>query len=512
MLKYFKTAAFFGGGEKRIKKDISTRSIQKDGRENNMRKRIITGLLAAVLALAALTGCGSTKVKEEENITISVWTYYNGAQLKAFNELIEQFNKTVGAEKGIYVQGSSFGSVGDLETNVMDAAKGKVGAEEIPDIYGAYADTAYAMDQMGLVADLRPYFTDEELERYIPSYIEEGGFSESGSIKIFPVAKSTELFLLNKTDWDVFAEATGARLEDLRTIESLTRTAQKYYEWTDSLTPEANDGRAFFGRDAMANYLIIGSMQLGDEIFHVEDGVMTLRFEESAARRLWDNYYVPFIKGYFAASGRFRSDDAKTGNILCFVGSSSGATFFPKSISVSDTESYEIEMKVLPCPEFEGSEGYAVQQGAGLVVTEKDDKRVAAAVEFLKWFTQDEQNVSFSTNSGYMPVTKAGNTLDAVLKNFPEGSDDVMREILTVGIETVNSDTLYTPKAFRGGSDARKVLEYSMSDLAAQDRATVVERLAEGQSLEQATADFTSDEYFKAWYEKTLKALKAFEG
>ncbi len=51
-----------------------------------------------------------------------------------------------------------------------------------------------------------------------------------------------------------------------------------------------------------------------------------------------------------------------------------------------------------------------------------------------------------------------------------------------------------------------------MSDLAAQDRATVVERLNEGQSLEQATADFTSDEYFDAWYGKTLSALKAFEG
>ncbi len=477
-----------------------------------MRRKIIAGLLAAVLALTALSGCGGTEVKEAESITLSVWTYYNGAQLTAFNKLINEFNKTVGAEKGIYVQGSSFGSVGDLETNVMDAARGKVGAQEIPDIYGAYADTAYAMDQMGLVADLRPYFTDEELEKYIPSYIEEGGFSESGSIKIFPVAKSTELFLLNKTDWDVFAGATGARLEDLATIEGLTQTAQKYYEWTDGLTPEANDGRAFFGRDAMANYLIIGSMQLGDEIFHVEDGTMTLRFEKDVARRLWDNYYVPFVKGYFAASGRFRSDDAKTGNILAFVGSTSGATFFPKSISISDTESYEIEMKVLPAPEFEGSEGYAVQQGAGMVVTAKDEKRVAASVEFLKWFTQDEQNVSFSTNSGYMPVTKSGNSLDAVLANFPEGSNDVMREILTVGIETVDSNTLYTPKAFRGGSDARKVLEYSMSDLAAQDRATVAERLAEGQSLEQATADFTSDEYFDAWYEKTLSALKAFEG
>ena len=51
-----------------------------------------------------------------------------------------------------------------------------------------------------------------------------------------------------------------------------------------------------------------------------------------------------------------------------------------------------------------------------------------------------------------------------------------------------------------------------MSDLAAQDRATVVERLASGQSLEDAAAEFCTDAYFDAWYEETLEQLQAFEG
>jgi len=33
-------------------------------------------------------------------------------------------------------------------------------------------------------------------------------------------------------------------------------------------TPDVpDDGKAFFGRDAMANYMLVGSMQLGTEIF-----------------------------------------------------------------------------------------------------------------------------------------------------------------------------------------------------------------------------------------------------
>ena len=36
----------------------------------------------------------------------------------------------------------------------MDAAQGKVGAAAMPNIFSAYADTAYALDQMGMLVDL----------------------------------------------------------------------------------------------------------------------------------------------------------------------------------------------------------------------------------------------------------------------------------------------------------------------------------------------------------------------
>ena len=52
-----------------------------------------------------------------------------------------------------------------------------------------------------------------------------------------------------------------------------------------------------------------------------------------------------------------------------------------------------------------------------------------------------------------------------------------------MAVDTVNNNTLYTPHAFADGQDARKVLEYAMSDHATADRETVEERLAEGQSL-----------------------------
>lgn len=477
-----------------------------------LRARFSLLLGVSVLGVV-LCGCGGKTPLDPKNpVTIRVWTYYNGDQLKAFDDLAEEFNETVGRKDGIVVKSQSMGSVNDLEANVLAAVKGEVGAEDVPNIFMAYADTAYAVDQMGEAVDIKGYLSEEEINSYIDSYIREGDFSGAGEIKIFPTAKSQEVLVLNKTDWDVFAGRTGASYEDLADMDGLVETAKRYYEWTDAQTPDVpNDGKALFGRDAMANYLIIGSMQMGEELFEVSNGRMTLHFEKDVARRLWDGYYVPFVKGYFAATGRFRSDDIKTGNIIAYVGSSSGTSFFPNTVNLSDTESHSIEMDVLPCPKFMGkTPDYAVQQGAGMVVTKGSDAEVYASVQFLKWFTADERNIKFSVNSGYLPVTKTANNKEAILNSGAE-INDAMQKTLSVSVDTVNGNQMYTTRAFEGGAAARSVLEYSMSDRATADRAVVAERLAQGQSLDEAAAEFLSDACFESWYEETLQQLQAFE-
>lgn len=475
-------------------------------------KSLLCGLCAAALALGC-AGCGGSAGPEvPAKVTdITVWTYYNGDQLESFNSLVNQFNETVGAQKGIKVSTESQGSINDLETSVMDSAEGKVGAAAMPNIFSAYADTAYALDQMGMVVDLAPYLTEEEKAQFVEGYLSEGDFGEDDSIKIFPVAKSTELLFLNDTDWQAFADAADVRYEDLATMEGLTAAAEKYYNWTDAQTAAPDDGKALFGRDAMANYMLVGAQQLGDTIFAVKDGRMTVNFERDVARRLWDNYYFPFVRGWFAATGRFRSDDIKTGNVLAYVGSSSSATFFPTKVTNDANQSHEISLKTLPAPQFEGGEAVAVQQGAGMVVTAAKEEEVKASVEFLKWFVRAENNIAFSVGSGYLPVTRKANDMQEILASGLT-LDDNMQQTLAVAVDTVNGNRLYTPHAFAGGSSARKVLEYGLSDLAAADRETVVQRIAEGQSAAEAEAEFLTDEYFEVWYQDICAKLAQYEG
>ena len=478
------------------------------------KKNPVICLLSLTALLTTLTGCDSGfmpgKRAAKKTVEVTVWTYYNGEQLESFTRLVDTFNQTIGQEKKIVVTCSSSGNVDDLETDVLAAAEGKVGADPMPNMFSAYSDNAYTLDQKGLLENLAPYFTDEEKAQYVAGYLEEGDLCGDGSLKIVPTAKSTELLFLNETDWEPFAAETGASYEDIETIEGLVKTAEKYYEWTDSQTPEPNDGKALFGRDAMANYILVGAKQLGDTIFDAHNGALTLHFEKDTVRKLWDNYYIPFIKGYFAASGRFRSDDIKTGNIIAYVGSTSSATFFPKEVASEDGSTHEIALKVLPNPRFQDGERFMVQQGAGIAVTHAEPEKVEACVTFLKWLTQPEQNLTFCADSGYLPVTKAANTMEAVEKSGIQISESG-KEVLATAFEQLGQSEMYTNHAFTDGKSARAVIEYAMSDCASADRKTVEERMAQGQSFEEAAAEFLSDAYFDTWYENTRAELEKFQ-
>lgn len=466
-------------------------------------------IIMCMCLIFIIVGCQGKKedILDKDNpTTISIWHYYNGAQQEAFNKLVTEFNETVGKEKGIVVESASQGTVSDLEENVMNSINGKAGADEIPNIFAAYGDTAYQVDKLDYAVDLTKYFTEKELDKYVDGYIEEGRFLGDGSLKIFPIAKSTEILMLNQTDWDIFANETGAVIGELQTIEGVTKVAKQYYEWTDAKTAAPNDGKAFFGRDANANYMIIGYHQLANEMFEVEKGQVKLNFERDVVKKLWDNYFIPYINGYFNASGRFRSDDMKTGNIIACVGSSSSATYLPKEVILNDEDSYPIEIAMMPSPKFANGADYAVQQGAGMVVTKSNDKEQLASIEFLKWFTQDEQNIQFAMSSSYLPVTKNANNIEKISENI-ELKGNVKKSLIS-SLETTKDNKMYTTKAFEKGTTARSIMENSMSALAKEVREQVIANLNAGMSLQEATASFTSDEYFDTWYNQVKSQLE----
>ncbi len=489
-----------------------------------MKKKMVLLMMVMVSGVGILSGCGAfsaenqaktVKLDPSNPVSLTVWHYYNGSQQAAFDSLIEDFNATVGKEQGIYVEGYSQGSVSDLEKAITDSAAGVVGAETMPDLFSSYADTAYSVQKSAGLADISQYFTEEELSRYIDSYIKEGYFDRDGALYLFPVAKSTEIFMINKTDWEPFAQATGASLEDLGTTEGVTETAQKYYEWTDSLTPDIpDDGKAFYGRDSMGNYFVIGMKQMGHDIFSVQDRQVVLDTDKESLHRLWENYYVPMLKGYFTALGKFRSDDVKTGDILAYTGSTSSAMYFPDNVE-TEGETYPIEYGVAHAPIMKDGTYVEVQQGAGMAVTKSDELHEYASCVFLKWFTQKEQNLKFVCESAYLPVLKEANSLDSLDQVIEDQQININKKAydsLKVVLEDFEDSTFYTTQAFASGYGARKVLENHLADRTQEDLAAVEAAVASGSSREEAAAPYVTEESFENWYTDFCDALTAAAG
>ena len=454
-------------------------------------------LMGAIpLLLALLVGCGSgeTLLNPNNPVEITIWHHYTGIVQNAFDDLVLNFNETVGLERGVIVQGVGIGSVADIESAVRASAHEEIGSLELPNIFTSFPDTAYVAKRFGLLVDLDNYFTPQQLQTYFSPFIERGRIGFDGELYIFPAAMSTEVLMVNHTDWLPFAAANNITYDDLLTIEGVVRVAAIYYEWSG--------GNAFFGRDQFGNLFVIGSKQFGVDIKIVEDGQVVVNVDEAVMRKIWDNYYVPHIRGYFAAHGRFRSDDLRVGDLLAYSGSTVSAAFFPEEVRL-EGESRAIEAKVLPAPIFEDGERVMVQQGAGMVVVQSTPAKQYASSIFLQWFTEPQQNISFAALSGHLPVKIESMDYTLIRKTATEEGIElttVTDDALRVALDGIRVSLMYTPpSSFAGGVAARAVLDTHLRTKAVADRESVVELISGGVPRDEAIAQFNTEANFYTW-------------
>ena len=138
-----------------------------------------------------------------------------------------------------------------------------------------------------------------------------------------------------------------------------------------------------------------------------------------------------------------------------------------------------------------------------MAVTKSDAKREAAAVEFLRWFTQAENNVRFGASSGYLPVLKEANRVETFRKIAEDAHlemDPITDSCITFSLERMEQAEFFTPQTFTGGSAVRSVLEHSLADKITADLADIQQKTASGASREAVLAKYTSDAAFESWY------------
>ena len=143
-------------------------------------RKICIGM-AGMMALAwipGLTACGLNR-RQKEPVTLTIWHVYGGQTDSPLNDMIDEFNQTIGKAEGIYVQVASVTNTNTIHEDVLAAANQDPGAPKLPDLFVSYPKTVLAMPDEDILVDYRDYFSEEELEMYLPGFLEEGNKFET---------------------------------------------------------------------------------------------------------------------------------------------------------------------------------------------------------------------------------------------------------------------------------------------------------------------------------------------
>ena len=112
----------------------------------------------------------------------------------------------------------------------------------------------------------------------------------------------------------------------------------------------------------------------------------------------------PLILGHTSLSDPFSSTQLTTGEALSGIGSTAGILYFNDTVTYSDNTSEPTNLQVLPLPRSESVKGVMPVTGVGLSAYRTTEQKAEAASVFLHWFTENQRNLDFVVETGYMPV------------------------------------------------------------------------------------------------------------
>ncbi|MBS6642793.1 MAG: extracellular solute-binding protein [Clostridiaceae bacterium] len=468
------------------------------------KKIIILSIIISLLTGALLTGCSKKEtalLNPNEPVVITLWHAYNAYAKAVFDKQVQLFNDTVGLEKGIVVDAYGYGTSEELDEALYNSANSMIGASPMPDLFTAYPDSAYRLDQITPLADLNAYFSEEELSAYRPEFLREGIWGEENALKMIPIAKSTELLFVNGTDWDVFKEETDITDSHLSTWEGLAEAARTYYEWSG--------GKPFLGMNSYNDFAFLTAAQLGIEPYEMGQGKASgFYYPEEAAKKIWDVYYVPHIMGWYK-SQVYNQDGVKSGSLISYIGSSAGAGYFPNNVILNEKNEYEIECRVFPYPVFEGGHEYMTQRGANMGVSASSEAHEYAAAEFLKWFTDPEQNIEFTVSTGYIPVkNEALASVSVLLEHVKEeDNSEAVKKSAAAALEAMKKEIFYSKKVFPGSYRCDEVFKESLEQKVEIDLYELEARTAGGENHEAVQEELVREDNFKEWYQSLLNEM-----
>ena len=386
-------------------------------------KKLLSLTLSAVLLLALLAGCGgkdnsadggasgSGSSGDAGTITIEYWNSAEGAMATSTEYLVNQFNETVGKEKGIYVNSVFQGG------DVVEKLKTLVQANDyknFPDVGQIYAAGLSTVLKMESLVPLDTIYSSGEYEitlkkediyeNFLRSYTYEGQ-----TISL-PLNASTMLMYYNKD------AAREAGLDP----DAPPATIAELAEWTDKLTVRDGGSVSRYGlnlqmdRYELVNFLAAvsgtGCNYIGDN-GGGRDAMMTkLTIGEDGSLMTFLDEWEKVIAtgGYKAVNDDERGEFANGLSAINFQSSAQLAAM------TSNAEGkFELGVAPLPACSSAYNAGASVGGGSIAMFDKGDAARRQAAWAFMQFMASPESQVYLFEHNGYLPVCKSAYETDA---------------------------------------------------------------------------------------------------
>ena len=356
-----------------------------------IRKTILL-LLVFILSAYCLSGCKKSELDKNNPVTLSLWHVYGEQSDSPMNRLIDEFNETVGMEKGIIINVTAMSNASKIGEKLLDAHNKIPGSAEMPDLFFAHKSNALELGTDNLL-DWNEYFSEKELSAYVPEFLEDG--TADGKLSVFPVSKSTHLLFIAGGQFERFSADTGVTYEALSTWDGFFDAAAKYYDWSG--------GKPFCSFDYPLRAIELAATESGAGNIFADNGF----YDPSNVifKQTFMKFADSLAKGHIMLSNLYSNTQVMTGEVVAGIGSSAAILYYNDTVTYEDGTSEPMDLEILPLPAESGKKPYITQAGVGLCAYKTSSQKAEAAVIFAKWLTEPERNLEFVCQTGYMPVT-----------------------------------------------------------------------------------------------------------
>lgn len=375
------------------------------------------GLTVAALAGLVLAGCdadaeenGGGASGDNDEMVITFWHSMGGAAQEGVENLVEDFNSTVGEEEGIEVEIVYQGDYEDIGTNLRAAVQAN-DLDNLPDIMQvAQADATFLkdLDEVTIMQELVDNDEDFNIEDLEPNAV--NAWSYEDELLGLPFASSTPLLYYNA---DMLREAG---------YDSAPTTVEELGEIAATLAEE-NEGVSGYTGNFGQYQLSTWTGQMGSYVVNERNGRSGV---STGLEMTQDGSLETFLTELKNAYDMGGMETGFEGDIREEFAAERVGMYFASTSQLSANidavgDNFDLQVAYIP-PATEDYDFGAAVGGNALFATDRyeDQDRVDAIWEFLKFASSPESQLEWHQTTGYFPVNRLTHDLPEMEAHIEE--------------------------------------------------------------------------------------------